>query len=93
MGSSSDEVEYDDFSDESRNPYPLNVWDVIEYNAPHPVPYWEEKHCNATILSIDPTNKYSDVLDTTKNKCIPDGHYIRKISERVNGQDIPFDGI
>jgi hypothetical protein len=30
-------------------------------------------------LSIDPTNNNSDILDTTKNECIPNGHLIRKI--------------
>lgn len=92
MSISSDD--YDNYSlEEIREPYPLHVWDVIEYNAPHPIPYWEERRRTATILSINPNNKYSDILDTTKNECIPNDHYIKKISERVNDVDVPFPGI
>ena len=78
MGSISDK-EDDHCFDKVRELYPINAWDDIEYaDVPYPVPCWER--CGrATVLSIDPTNNNSDILDTTKNECIPNGHLIRKI--------------
>ena len=75
-----------------RERYPINVWDEIKYDAPHPVPCWERRR-RATVLSIDPTNSNSSILDTTTNECIPNGHLVKKIGTIVNGVTVPFDGI
>ena len=93
MGSRSvSDKEGNHWMDKSREWYPINAWDDIEYDAPHPVPCWERRR-RATVLSIDPTNSNSDILDTTTNECIPNGHLVKKIGTIVNCVTVPFDGI